>query len=262
MPELPENEAQRLTLERNCLNRTIEAAELGDNITHIDLPGDNELGRLKGRQFTDTRRHGKNIFLGSKSGPWITVHLGMSGWLIPYDDPEPEPDHTKFRIVFEGDRRLAFRCPRKLGHMKIVEDPDEYIAAQKLGPDALAIDRDVFTDFIGGSKATIKSALMDQNRIAGIGNLWSDEILFQTGLDPASRGSDLDDETLDTLFDTVRAALSKGVDVEADYSRLPNEWLIPNRKGGEPCPRAGCGGALTHRKVGGRTAYYCPVHQS
>ena len=71
MPELPENEAQRLTLEREGLHRTIEAAELGDNIAHIDLPGDNELGRLKRRQFTETRRHGKNIFLGSKSGPWM-----------------------------------------------------------------------------------------------------------------------------------------------------------------------------------------------
>ena len=262
MPELPENEAQRLTLERTCLNRTIVAAELGDNITHIDLPGDNELGRLKGRQFTETRRHGKNIFLGSKTGPWITVHLGMSGWLIPFDAPDPEPDHTKFRIVFDGDRRLAFRCPRKLGHVKIIEDPDDYIATQELGPDALAIDRSAFLGFIGGSKAAIKSALMDQKRIAGIGNLWSDELLFQTGLDPECKGSELDGEKLDTLFDTMRLTLSKGVDVEADYSRLPEEWLIPNRKDMRACPRSHCGGELTHRKVGGRTAYYCPVHQT
>ncbi|OBX18281.1 DNA-formamidopyrimidine glycosylase [Erythrobacter sp. QSSC1-22B] len=262
MPELPENEAQRLTLERTCLNRTVEAAELGDNITHIDLPGDNELGRLKGRQFTETRRHGKNIFLGSKTGPWITVHLGMSGWLIPYDLPESEPDHTKFRIVFEGDRRLAFRCPRKLGHVKVIEDPDAYIAAKKLGPDALSIERNTFVDFLGGSKAAIKSALMDQNRIAGIGNLWSDEILFQTGLDPARKGSDLKADRLDTVFDAMLTTLSKGVVVEADYSRLPDDWLIPNRKSKSDCPRAGCEGKLTHRKVGGRTAYYCPAHQS
>ena len=262
MPELPENEAQRLTLERACLNRTIVKAELGDNITHIDLPGGNQLARFKGRQFTETRRHGKNIFLGSKSGPWITVHLGMSGWLIPYDMPEPEPDHTKFRIVFEGERRLAFRCPRKLGHVRVVEDPDEYIAAQKLGPDALAIERESFTGFIGGSKAAIKSALMDQNRLAGIGNLWSDEILFQTGLDPERKGRDLGDQKLGAVFDATRLTLSKGVEVEADYSRLPKDWLIPNRKDGEACPRAGCEGRLTHRKAGGRTAYYCPVHQS
>ncbi|MBU2032735.1 MAG: DNA-formamidopyrimidine glycosylase [Alphaproteobacteria bacterium] len=262
MPELPENEAQRLTLERECLNRTVVKAERGDNIAHIDLPGGNQLARFEGRRFTETRRHGKNIFLGSKSGPWITVHLGMSGWLTPYDAPEREPDHTKFRIVFEGDRRLAFRCPRKLGHVRVVEDPDEYIAAHKLGPDALAIDRETFTAFIGGSKAAIKSALTDQNRIAGIGNLWSDEILFQTGLDPARKGSDLDSEKLDSLFDTMRLKLSKGVDVEADYARLPKDWLIPNRKDKADCPRKGCGGSLTHRKVGGRTAYFCPVHQS
>ena len=76
MPELPEAEANRRRIEDQCLNRTIDDAVLGDNVSYIELPGDNERGRLVGRQFTQTHRHGKLIFAGSQSGPWICVHLG------------------------------------------------------------------------------------------------------------------------------------------------------------------------------------------
>ncbi len=262
MPELPENEAQRLTLERECLSRTIEQAALGDNITSIELPGDNELGRLKGRQFTETRRHGKNIFAGSKNGPWITVHLGMTGWLIPFDAPDDPPDHTKFLITFEGDRRLAFRCPRKLGHVKVIDDPDAYIAEQKLGPDALDITQTGFCEMIGGTRSAIKSALMAQDKLAGIGNLWSDEILFQIGIGPERRASELGDGKLEEAFETMRRLLQKGVAVEADYAQLPDDWLIRKRDEGGDCPRNGCGGTIRRTKVGGRSAYHCDRHQS
>jgi len=262
MPELPENEAQRQTLERECLNRTIEQAELGDNISYIELPGSNELGRLKGRQFTETRRHGKNVFAGSKSGPWITVHLGMTGWLIPFDSPDDPPDHTKFLVTFEGDRRLAFRCPRKLGHVRVIDDPDAYIEEQGFGPDALDIAKDAFCAAIGGTRSAIKSALMSQTKLAGIGNLWSDEILFHIGIGPERRASDLSDDELEDAFETMRELLKKGVDVKADYAQLPDRWLIRKRDEGGDCPKRGCGGKIRRTKVGGRSAYHCDTHQS
>ena len=262
MPELPENEAQRLMLTRECLNRTIERVELGDDVTYIELPGDNERGRLVGRQFTQARRHGKNIFAGSKTGPWIAVHLGMTGWLIPFDAHDDPPDHTKLLFVFEGDRRLAFRCPRKLGHIKVIDDPDDYIAQNDLGPDALSIERDAFADVVGGSRAAIKSALMAQEKLAGIGNLWSDETLFHIGIAPTVRANTLDRAKLDTLYDTMRELLKKGVEVEADYAQLPGDWLIRHRDEGGECPRRGCGGTLQRTKVGGRSAYHCDTHQS
>ena len=196
MPELPENEAQRLTLERECLNRTIEAVELGDDVTYIELPGDNERARLVGRQFTETRRHGKNIFVGSKTGPWMTVHLGMTGKLVPFDAPDDPPDHTKLLIRFEGDRRLAFRCPRKLGHVRVIDDPASYIEDEGLGPDALEVSREQFVQIFGSTRSAIKSALMKQDKMAGIGNLWSDETLFQTGIHPEARANALGEEVL------------------------------------------------------------------
>lgn len=259
MPELPENEAQRLTLERDCLNRTITAVELGDDTTHIELPGDNARQRLVGRQFTETRRHGKNIFAGSKTGPWLTVHLGMTGWLIPFDEPDDRPDHTKLLITFEGDRRLAFRCPRKLGHVRIIDDPQVYIAEEGLGPDALDLSRDDFIETFGKTRSAIKSALMKQDKMAGVGNLWSDEALFQAGLHPERRANELSEDCLADLRTTMRRVLRQGVKVEAHYKDLPRDYLIRHRDKGAECRR--CGGEITSEKVGGRTAYFCSSHQ-
>ncbi len=260
MPELPESDAMRLVIERNCLNRTIEAAELGSDTGYIDLPGANERGRLVGHQFTQTDRHGKFIFAGSKSGPWMVVHLGMTGKLVAFDAPADPPNYTKFLIRFEGDRRLAFRCPRKLGMVKVVEDPQAFIEQGGYGPDALKITRQDFVDRIGGTNGAIKSALMSQKKLAGIGNLWSDEIDYRMGIDPERTAKDLDEACLSATYDAMEDILRTVLETEATYSKLPEDWLVRNRKKGAKCPR--CGGTIESKKVGGRTAYYCPSHQN
>ncbi len=259
MPELPENEAQRLELERECLNRTIEAIELGDDTSYIELPGDNERAKLIGHQFTETRRHGKNIFAGSKTGPWMTVHLGMTGRLVPFNAPEDPPDHTKLLISFEGDRRLAFRCPRKLGHVRVIESPEGYIAQEELGSDALSIDKDEFLEVFGSTRSAVKSALMKQQKMAGVGNLWSDETLFQAGIHPEARTDELGEEKLVKIFTIMRSVLQAVVKVEADYKQLDEKWLIRHRSEDADCPR--CEGTIRKKKVGGRTAYFCEKHQ-
>ena len=259
MPELPENEAQRRLLERDCLNRTIEGIELGDNVSYIELPGNNERARLIGTQFTKTRRHGKNIFAGSKTGPWLTVHLGMTGKLVSFDAPHGPPDHTKLLIRFEGDRRLAFRCPRKLGRVRVIDDPASYIEQNGLGPDALEIGRDEFVETFGMTRSAIKSALMKQDKMAGVGNLWSDEALFQTGAHPEARSNELGDDRLSDIFKSMQRLLKRAVEVEAHYEKLPDDWLIRHRRSGEECRR--CGGTITSKKVGGRTAFFCDKHQ-
>ncbi|MFK4002521.1 DNA-formamidopyrimidine glycosylase family protein [Qipengyuania sp. NPDC077563] len=259
MPELPENEAQRLELERECLNRTIEAIELGDDTSYIELPGDNERAKLIGHQFTETRRHGKNIFAGSKTGRWMTVHLGMTGRLVPFNAPEDPPDHTKLLISFEGDRRLAFRCPRKLGHVRVIESPEGYIAQEELGSDALSIDKDEFLEVFGSTRSAVKSALMKQQKMAGVGNLWSDETLFQAGIHPEARTDELGEEKLVKIFTIMRSVLQAVVKVEADYKQLDEKWLIRHRSEDADCPR--CEGTIRKKKVGGRTAYFCEKHQ-
>ncbi|KLE35672.1 Fpg/Nei family DNA glycosylase [Aurantiacibacter luteus] len=260
MPELPEAQTNRQRIEDRCLNRTIEAVELGDDVTYIELPGDNERRRLVGHQFTQTRRHGKLIFAGSKTGPWICVHLGMTGKLLPFDAPDEAPDYTKLLIVFEGDRRLAFRCPRKLGWVRVVDSPEAEIARIGFGPDALTISRDDFVALMGKTSGTIKGALMAQRKLAGIGNLWSDEILFQTGWHPETVAKTIDDDALGTMFDCMREVLVAVCKTGAQYKKLPKDWLIGDRKAGKPCPR--CDGTIAKVKVGGRSAYYCDTHQA
>ena len=259
MPELPENEAQRRLMERECLHRTIAAIELGEDVGYITLPGDNERARLVGRQFTETRRHGKNIFLGSKTGPWMAVHLGMTGRLIPFDAPAEIPDKTKLLIRFEGDRRLAFRCPRKLGKVRIIDDVDAFIEDRGLGPDALDITARQFSEAVGESRSPIKAALMDQGKLAGVGNLWSDEVLYQTGCDPRRPANTLDAAALEDVRRRTQALLRAAVEADADYRKLPEDWLIRHRRKGAECRR--CGGTIRTAKVAGRTAYFCDKHQ-
>ena len=260
MPELPENEAQRRYVEERCLNRTIVSVELGEDVTYITLPGDNERARLAGRQFTEARRYGKNLFLGSKTGPWMAVHLGMTGKLIAFDAPDDVPSKTKLLVIFEGDRRLAFRCPRKLGKVRIIDDPDDFIAEQDLGPDALTITKREFADALSKSRSPIKSALLDQGKLAGVGNLWSDEVLFHTSLAPTRKARDLGPECIEDIRQKLQEVLRGVIDTDATYSKLPEDWLIRHRKKDASCRR--CGGKIASAKVGGRTAYFCTSHQS
>ncbi len=147
MPELPEAEANRRRIEAGRLRRTIEAVCLGPDTRHVDLPDEGARARLVGHQFAEARRHGKVIFAGSNSGPWIAVHLGMTGALRPIEAGDGLPDHARIVVAFEGSRR------------------------------------------VGGGRGAVKSALMSQKKLAGIGNLWSDEMLFQTGTPPGCGGA-------------------------------------------------------------------------
>ncbi|MFQ6550012.1 Fpg/Nei family DNA glycosylase [Aestuariibius sp. 2305UL40-4] len=258
MPELPECEASRKAVEAGALNRTIEGFE-EHNTIHLELPGPQDRDRLKGHQFTETHRHGKHIFAGSKSGPWIAVHLGMTGSLKTFDAPRDLPDYAHFIIRFEGDRRLIYYNPRKFGWMRVIDDPHDWIANKDLGPDAMEIGDNMFADRIGGSRGTVKSALLDQKKLAGVGNLWADEALYRAGIGPEVKGTELGSDRIATLYKEMRASLQGVLDVNADYGKLPGDWLIHNREEGADCPR--CGGTITKKTVGGRTAYFCPDYQ-
>jgi formamidopyrimidine-DNA glycosylase len=257
MPELPEAEANRRRIEAGALNRTVEAVRLGADTAHVDLPAKAERDRLEGRRFTEARRYGKLVFAGAKSGPWIAVHLGMTGSLRVYDEAEGAPDYARIMIAFEGDRRLAFRCPRKLGWVKVIDDPGAFVAEEGYGPDALQIRQADFAARLG--RGAVKPALMDQAKVAGIGNLWSDEILFHSDTAPDARAADLSEARVGELFAAMHRLFGGALQVHADYSALPGDWLVHNRTEGADCPR--CGGTIAKKKVGGRTAYYCPGHQ-
>ncbi|WP_102107127.1 Fpg/Nei family DNA glycosylase [Oceaniglobus roseus] len=260
MPELPEVETYRRRIEDGALNRTILRVVPGNDTKHVDLPGPGDRARLEGHRFGQVRRHGKYLFAGVAGGPWLALHMGMAGSVRVYDQQDGQPDHARLVVEFEGDRRLAFRDPRKFGWAKVVESVEDEIAARGLGPDALEISDDAFAAAISGRRGAIKGALLHQGKLAGVGNLWSDEALFQTGHHPDTPARDLSGEAVRALGKTVRRILAAVCDVSADYGKLPDDWLIHHRKAGADCPR--CDGTIEKTKSGGRTAFFCPAHQN
>lgn len=258
MPELPEAEAARGRIEAGVLHRTIEGFTLGE-VSHMDLPSDLERARFVGTQFTRTYRHGKYIFVGSKDGPWMHIHLGMAGSIRVLQSDDVQPKYARLTVDFEGGTRLCFRDPRKFGYVKLIVDVEKFVADKGLGPDALTIGDNAFAARVGGTRGAVKSALLNQRKLAGVGNLWADEALYRTGIDPETKASDLSGDRVNTLHGAVRDVLRAVVDTDATYSKLPQDWLIHHRKDGDDCTK--CDGIITKKSVGGRTSYHCPDHQ-
>lgn len=258
MPELPECEAARKRIADGALNRTIEGFVLGE-VSHMELPTESERDRFLGTQFTCTRRHGKYIFVGSASGPWLHIHLGMSGSVRVMDSDYPPADFVRFTVEFQGGTRLHFRDPRKFGLIRLVDDVDAFIDEKGLGPDALQIGDNAFSEAMGKTHGAIKSALLSQKKLAGVGNLWADEALYRSGIDPEAKANALGSDQVKSLFNELRLVLKAVVDTNADYSKLPDAWLIHHRNEGDACTR--CDGTISKKTVGGRTSYFCPDHQ-
>lgn len=137
---------------------------------------------------------------------------------------------------------------------------DDFIEDKGLGPDALKIGNNAFAQSVGATKGAVKSALLSQKKLAGVGNLWADEALYQTGIAPEARAADLPAERIDALHTSVREILQAVVDTGATYSKLPDDWLIHHRHAGDACTK--CDGTIAKKTVGGRSAYFCPNHQT
>jgi formamidopyrimidine-DNA glycosylase len=149
-----------------------------------------------------------------------------------------------------------------LGHVGLAKDAEAFIAGEKLGPDALdpKLDLAAFTATLGSGRRALKAALMDQSAVAGIGNIFADEILFQARLHPETKLGALSDAERKRLFEETRkvlqAAIKFGAGAEQFEERLPEGFNIPQRREGGRCPR--CGTAIENLKIGGRTSYLCP----
>ncbi len=260
MPELPEVELFRKQVEDCCLNRRIKQVEVKNKkILHGKLQAKEVESLLRGRKFHSTRRRGKWLFLKLDDGNWFVMHFGMTGSPECFQEMSEEPKYDRFLIAFEDGRFLCLDDPRLLGRVDFTKSTADFIKRKKLGADALEMSLEDFQEALRGRTGKVKSVLMNQEVIAGVGNIYSDEILFQVGLHPLTPIDKLTGEEIEDLFQEMKRVLEKSIEVQTDFKKLPPNFLLRQRKRGGRCP--GGGGHLETVKVGGRTAYYCPKRQ-
>jgi formamidopyrimidine-DNA glycosylase len=266
MPELPDVEGFKRVLVKNGLRKTIDRVAVSDVRILGKLSSRAFVSRLQGTKLVAARRYGKHLMANVDRGGWLTLHFGMTGALQFVRKRNEEPPFTRVRFDFANDGYLAYTNKRMLGRVGLVEDAADFIADEKLGPDALdrRFDFDAFRAAVRDLKRDVKSVLMDQEIVAGIGNIYSDEILFQARINPAKRIDQLAPGQLERLFlemrKVLKTAIARGAGSEQFVERMPEGSLLPQRHKGGRCPR--CRAPLKVVKLRGRTAYCCPRCQS
>jgi formamidopyrimidine-DNA glycosylase len=256
MPELPDVETFKRYFDATSLHQRIDDVDVRSAYVLKGVSGRELARRLKGRSFESTRRYGKHLFVRADGDFWLRLHFGMTGSLHYFKHQEQAPPHTRVEFVFVKDYRLAFDDQRKFGEIGLINDVDEFLKKRALGPDALDVDLAQFKDILAKHRGAVKSILMNQKLIAGIGNIYADEILFRARMHPATEISGLGEKALTKLFRATRYILEKAITVKADVDLMPKSWLLRQRGKGGKCPR--CGRGLKSSKIGGRTAWFCP----
>jgi formamidopyrimidine-DNA glycosylase len=256
MPELPEVEIVRRRVEKLYLGRTIDSASpAADPQLRRPIPA-GLTDKLPGTSFTRTHRHGKFLFLDTGKG-WLMVHLGMTGRILEGRTGDKEERFARFMVDFDDGGRMTFADPRKFGEIGWTEEPGLFMADRKYGPDAISYDftEGDFVRLMSGRKALVKPALLNQSLLAGVGNLYADEILFQMCLPPTARLSELPEVRLREMYRVMRQLLELSMELETDFDRFPTDHLLSTRQSDRICPR--CGKPLEKARVGGRGTWYC-----
>jgi formamidopyrimidine-DNA glycosylase len=259
MPELPDVEVFRAYFESTSLKQDVEQVDVLDQRILEDISAKKLHEALAGHRFTSTTRHGKYMFAKTEGDPWLVLHFGMFGYLDYLDEEDDPPGHTRVLFTFDSGNKLAFVDQRILGLVELTEDPAAFARDHDLGPDALQIEIDEFKDLLSGRRGTTKAALTNQTLIAGIGNIYADEVLFQSKIHPKMQLSSLFEDDLETLYDQMHTVCQAAIDAEVDVDQMPDWFLLRHRDAGGPCPN--CGTGIETLKVSSRTTYFCPKCQ-
>jgi formamidopyrimidine-DNA glycosylase len=256
LPELPEVESFGNYLEKTSLNKEIkdveiESPQLLQNINiHVFK------GKLESQCFLNAKRHGKYLFVRLNNNLWLVLHFGMTGSLKFFNDNDKKPPYGRIIFNFVDGSHLAFIDPRKFGKINLIHKIEDFIKNKELGPDALDINLATFKKLYSRRRGASKSALMNQHVMSGVGNIYSDEILYHACVHPKTSFQTLSDGKLNEIFKIMKEVLKMAVARDLNSEKLPDLYLIPNRiKNGE-CP--GSKTKLKTIKISGRTSYYCP----
>ena len=271
MPELPEVETIRRQLAPRVAGRTIVDAQVLDPLWCAPVAPDEVEAKLRGRLVERLRRRGKYLIADLDEDRHLVMHLRMTGNLLWVSEPDDEPgrSHLRVRLVLDDDNRLLFTDPRRFGTGLVIEGEgllDRYLTA-RLGPEPL--DREFTPDVLRaaarGRRAPVKAFLLDQRRVAGIGNIYADEALFRARIHPLKPAGHLRRADFERLHAAILETLAAGIerqgasiddyrDANGDRGSMQDEFLV-HRREGEPCPR--CGGPVTKLVAAGRGTYVC-----
>lgn len=274
MPELPEVETVRRSLEPHLLGQTIAGLRVGAFVGVLgDLAPDLAAAALTGRSIVAIRRRGKYLLIDLDDGSGIEIHLRMTGQLEfrPRDVEPIRFEHLAIQLGSGIDLRFADQ--RKFGRVIVHPGDPELGIKTKLGPEPLS---DAFTAAslaasLARRTAAIKSLLLDQRIIAGIGNIYADEALFLAGVHPGRPGGSLSEHEIERLHETIRRTLQAGIENrgtsfssyrDADGQSGENQHALRvygRGRAGLPCLQ--CGAPLQFLIFSARTSHYCPVCQ-
>jgi formamidopyrimidine-DNA glycosylase len=271
MPELPEVETIRRTLEAKLTDRTIREVIV------------NHPGMLEGRPVADftreiigkiikrVERRGKYLLLWLNGDLVLALHLRMTGQLTVEASEQTVADATYLIIKLDNQTELRFRDQRKFGKAFVFAAGAVPPALGKLGPEPLAAEFTVavLTKRLAGHKLAVKKALLNQELLAGLGNIYADEALFVAGIHPARLTDSLTKSELEQLYQAIRQVLSEGIkyrgtsirdylDGEGKPGSYQEHLRVYGRKG-QPCPV--CGAPIAKMNLGGRGTHFCPLCQ-
>jgi formamidopyrimidine-DNA glycosylase len=267
MPELPEVETIRRQLAPHVTGRTLAHAQILDPRWTRPSPPRPVEAELRGAEVERLDRAGKYLIWVVSGDRYLLQHLRMTGTLL-YDPPAPPP-HTRVLLDLDDGHRVVYVDPRRFGTGHLVHGAaarDEYLGA-RLGIEPLTsgFTAEHLRRLARGRTAPVKAFLLDQRRIAGVGNIYADEALFRAGIHPLRAAGRLTRADWERLRDGIEEALSAGIEAKGasidDFRHVDGargsfqDLFLVHRRAGRPCPR--CGNTIRKIVVGGRGTYVC-----
>jgi len=270
MPELPEVETTRRGIEPYVLGRTVTALVVRNPRLRWRVPA-RLVKELPGQTIRSVTRRGKYLLLAGDTGTAI-LHLGMSGSLRVVDGMQPADKYDHVDIVLDSGDCLRLRDPRRFGALLWTRDnPLRHKLLQGLGPEPLGPDfgGEYLYAKLRGRKRAIRDALLDSRLVAGIGNIYANEALFAAGIRPTRRAGKITHAQFVQLAETIRATLHRALvaggttlrDFRNGHGEPGYFQLSLNVYGREDEPCRVCGTLIRAKRLGQRTAFYCPKCQ-